>query len=253
MKFLIPSTATTAPGVYAIRTTLDARCYIGSTQNLRVRYHQHKAQLKKGTHHATRLQEFANEHGLDSLSFTLLELASPGQDLRQLEQHYFDTHRPFEPQFGFNNAPTAWGTLLATTEQKVVLSLSADLTQQVARLQPTTGISSRLTFLRMLLADAVHQYQARRDGTLLSLELQSGEAARFEEVAQERNTSLSALVRMLLLQECYQGRPLKTGGNDQALAEAVAQARGIRSPKLLLRSLLYDEAWRLGIKPQGVG
>jgi hypothetical protein len=188
-----------------------------------------------------------NEHGLDSLSFNLLQLATPGQDLRILEQQWFDTHRPFEPEKGFNNAPTAIGSRLADTDQKLTLSLSAELAQQVEALLVGSGISSRLTFLRTLLVDAVQQRQARRNGALVSLQLPAGEADRFEALAKHRHMSLPDLVRQLLLQDYYRGQRLAPGGNDKALAQAVAQARGMRSASTLLRTLLYDEAWRLGI------
>jgi hypothetical protein len=110
-----------------------------------------------------------------------------------------------------------------------------------------SGISSRLTFLRTLLVDAVQQAQARRNGALVSVRLPIGEADRFDALAQERKTSLPELVRHLLLQEYYRGQRLAPGGNDKGLAQAVAQARGMRHTSTLLRTLLYDEAWRLGI------
>ena len=250
MRFLIPTPSATSPGIYAIRSSVDERLYIGSAQNFKARYSQHKSQLKQGTHHAGRLQVLVNEHGLDTLSFNLLQLATPGQDLRILEQQWFDTHRPFEPEKGFNNAPTAIGSRLANTDQKLTLSLSSELAQQVEALLASSGISSRLTFLRTLLVDAVQQAQARRDGRLMSVQLQAGEADRFADLAQERKMKLPELVRQLLLQEYYRGQRLAPGGDDKALAQAVAQARGMRHTSTLLRTLLYDEAWRLGIKAQ---
>ncbi|MGI4823605.1 MAG: GIY-YIG nuclease family protein [Janthinobacterium lividum] len=248
---MIPSAA--SPGIYAIRSSVDKRLYIGSAQNFKARYSQHKSQLRQGTHHAGRLQVLVNEHGLDSLSFTLLQLATPSQDLRVLEQQWFDTHLPFEPEKGFNNAPNAIGSRLADTDQKLTLSLSlsAELAQQVEALLAGSGIGSRLTLLRTLLVDAVQQAQARRDGRLMSVQLQAGEANRFADLAQERKMKLPDLVRQLLLQEYYRGQRLAPGGDDKALAQAVAHARGMRHTSTLLRTLLYDEAWRLGIKAKG--
>jgi hypothetical protein len=251
MEFLIPTPSATSPGIYAIRSSVDERLYIGSAQNFKARYSQHKSQLKQGTHHAGRLQVLVDEHGLDSLSFNLLQLATPGQDLRVLEQQWFDSHRPFEPEKGFNNAPTAIGSRLADTDQKLTLSLSSELAQQVEALLAGSGIGSRLTFLRTLLVDAVSQAQARRDGRLMSVHLQAGEADRFADLAQERKMKLSDLIRHLLLQEYYRGQRLAPGEDDKALAQAVAQARGMRHTSTLLRTLLYDEAWRLGIKAKG--
>lgn len=247
MEFLIPIPSATSPGIYAIRSSVDERLYIGSAQNFKARYSQHKSQLKQGTHHAGRLQVLVNEHGLDALSFNLLQLATPGQDLRVLEQQWFNTHRPFELERGFNNAPTAIGSRLADTDQKLTLTLSAELAQQVEALLAGSGISRRLTFLRTLLVEAVQQAQSRRDGRLVNMLLPAGEVGRFEDMAKKRQISLPDLVRQLLLQEYYRGQRLAPGGNDKALAQAVAQARGMRNTSTLLRTLLYDEAWRLGI------
>ena len=85
-----------------------------------------------------------------------------------------------------------------------------------------SGISRHLTFLRTLLVEAVQQAQARRDGRLMSVQLPAGEVDRFEAMARERQISLPDLVRQLLLQEYYRGQRLVAGGNDKALAQAVA-------------------------------
>ena len=77
-------------------------------------------------------------------------------------------------------------------------------------------------FLCTLLVDAVQQVQAWRNGALVSLQLPSGEADRFEALAKNRHMSLPDLVRQLLLQEYYRGQRLVPGGNDKALAQAVA-------------------------------
>lgn len=95
--------------------------------------------------------------------------------------------------------------------------------------------------------DAVQQRQARRNGALVSLQLPAGEADRFEALAKHRHMSLPDLLRQLLLQEYYRGQRLAPGWNDKALAQAVAQARGGAQCQHLLCTLLYDEAWRLGI------
>lgn len=56
----------------------------------------------------------------------------------------------------------------------------------------------------------------------MSVKLQVGEADRFEDLAQERHIRLPELIRHLLLQEYYRGQRLAPGGNDKALAQAVA-------------------------------
>jgi hypothetical protein len=85
----------------------------------------------------------------------------------------------------------------------------------------------------------------------MSVQLPTGEVDRFEAMAREKQISLPDLVRRLLLQEYYRGQRLVAGGNDKALTQAVAQARGMRNTSTLLRTLLYDKAWRLGIGAKG--
>jgi len=102
----------------------------------------------------------------------------------------------------------------------LTLFFSTELTQQVEVL--LAGSGSRLMFLCTLLVDAVQQVQAWRNGALVSLQLPSGEADRFEALAKNRHMSLPDLVRQLLLQEYYRGQRLVPGGNDKALAQAVA-------------------------------
>lgn len=115
----------------------------------------------------------------------------------------------------------------------MTISLSAELAQQVEALLTGSGISSRLTLLRTLLVDAVQQAQSRRNGGLVNMQLPAGEADRFETLSKQRQMSLPDLVRQLLLQECYRGQRLAPGGNEKALAQALAQARGMRNDPTL--------------------
>lgn len=89
--------------------------------------------------------------------------------------------------------------------------------------------------------EAVQQAQAPRNRALVNILLPTGEADRFEALAKKRQMRLPELVRQLLLQKYYRGQRLAPGGNDKALA------RGMRNTDTLLRTLLYDEAWRLSI------
>jgi predicted GIY-YIG superfamily endonuclease len=64
MQFLIPTQHRAAAGVYAIRNSIDNRVYVGSALHLERRFLAHKRSLLKGGHHAARLQDFVNQHGI---------------------------------------------------------------------------------------------------------------------------------------------------------------------------------------------
>lgn len=61
-------------GIYAIRSYLDDRFYIGSAVNFWKRYSDHKNRLKNNKHPNRYLQAYSNKYGLDKLYFDLLYL-----------------------------------------------------------------------------------------------------------------------------------------------------------------------------------
>ena len=80
------------PGIYRI-TCPKGRSYIGSSVRPIVRWRQHRHELKRGRHHSPALQAIASAHGLDSLTFEVIENVEPEQ-LEAAEQGYFDRERP---------------------------------------------------------------------------------------------------------------------------------------------------------------
>ncbi len=61
-------------GIYAIRSKIDGRQYIGSAVNLKRRKYVHFLSLKKGNHCNTYLQNYINKNGADAVQFVILEL-----------------------------------------------------------------------------------------------------------------------------------------------------------------------------------
>lgn len=89
-------------GIYAITNRTTHEQYIGSTSNIPLRLKQHQALLRRGKHHARKLQEAWDRCGAENFRFELLERVADIQLLPSLEQRYFDHLQPT-----YNGADTA--------------------------------------------------------------------------------------------------------------------------------------------------
>lgn len=91
-------------GVYAITCVPTGEKYIGSTMDLRARWGNHKAHLKKGNHSSRRLQEAYDKHGPDQFTCELVEamtsealvsaLIALGEQMITTEQKWLDAEKP---------------------------------------------------------------------------------------------------------------------------------------------------------------
>lgn len=80
--------------IYAIRNTLNKKCYIGSTNDFYVRKNQHLVNLRANRHHSPILQHSYNKYGESVFTFEIIEIISDIKDLLWKEQHYLDTLKP---------------------------------------------------------------------------------------------------------------------------------------------------------------
>lgn len=105
-------------GIYKIWNIVDDRCYIGSAISFYNRYHTHKFNLLRGTHHSSHLQRFVDKYGFESLVFEIIEYTDRDR-LIEREQYYIDGLAP-----AFNTARIAGNTLgvLHTPESKKKMS-----------------------------------------------------------------------------------------------------------------------------------
>jgi group I intron endonuclease len=104
MRFCIPSEHAKASGIYIIRNSIHHKVYVGSTKNF---YQRHKAYISgfaRSKNVNSHLLNFANKHGIDTLSFELL-LLCPEDELLAQEQIFVDLHKSAQSQYGFNAAP----------------------------------------------------------------------------------------------------------------------------------------------------
>jgi GIY-YIG catalytic domain/NUMOD3 motif len=81
-------------GIYKITCTKNGYCYIGSSQDVPLRWRQHQNNLKRKAHHNTFLQRAWNKHGEAAFEFSLLENVPDTTLLLVREQHYFNTLSP---------------------------------------------------------------------------------------------------------------------------------------------------------------
>jgi GIY-YIG catalytic domain len=103
-------------GIYAIVNTLTQDRYIGSSHDMLNRFAQHKALLRRGQHHARRLQDAWDTYGEDAFVFVVLEALPDTDQLAAVEQQYLDTEQP-----AYNSATSAqnWLTFPPIAEERV--------------------------------------------------------------------------------------------------------------------------------------
>lgn len=80
-----------APGVYAIRCLVSGRVYIGSSQDIALRFKDHRTLLRTGKHHCIGLQRAWNKYGEIAFVVDVLELADQSI-LLEREQAWFDVY-----------------------------------------------------------------------------------------------------------------------------------------------------------------
>lgn len=81
-------------GVYMITNIVNGKIYIGSSNDIKKRWAQHKRELKNGTHDNPHLQNAWNLYGESNFKFEILEECSLKEQF-QKEQVYLDTFQPF--------------------------------------------------------------------------------------------------------------------------------------------------------------
>lgn len=77
-------------GIYAIRNTINDKCYIGSAENIWRRMSAHRSLLAKGTHHSRKLQRAWDKYGANVFVFELVEAVAQVDSLLDREQVHID-------------------------------------------------------------------------------------------------------------------------------------------------------------------
>lgn len=95
-------------GIYKIVNLLNGKIYVGSSKNVERRlYSHHRHLLRHNKHWNPHLQAAWNKDGESAFSFELLEEIRQINRLTKREQHWMDTLRVCDRDFGYNIAPKA--------------------------------------------------------------------------------------------------------------------------------------------------
>lgn len=99
-------------GVYCIRNTLNGKCLVASSRNIRARFNRHRMDLKTNSDRNEALQCDWNACGAEAFEFEILDLLDPAddpgydpsEDLEVLEMLWFEKLTPFGDK-GYNKPP----------------------------------------------------------------------------------------------------------------------------------------------------
>lgn len=75
-------------GVYSIRCKKNGRIYIGESENIEIRWCQHKMNLKYHTHHSKLLQDDYDKYGGDAFIWSVLGEYNNEQERKAAEKNY---------------------------------------------------------------------------------------------------------------------------------------------------------------------
>lgn len=105
-------------GVYLIRNLQNGKVYVGSATSFKIRWGNHRSDLKHGRHDNQHLQRAWVKYGEASFVFEILEGCFTSR-LIEREQHWIDHYRSFDRSMGYNISPTAGSTLGTTRTEEV--------------------------------------------------------------------------------------------------------------------------------------
>lgn len=109
-------------GIYGIKNLVDDKIYVGSSEDIKKRWNQHKYNLKKNIHINTHLQNAWNLYGAKSFKFEVLEEVD-SLDLYIAENKWMDELNTLDMKFGYN-MQTAQAGVQWTEETREKLSKS---------------------------------------------------------------------------------------------------------------------------------
>lgn len=98
-------------GIYKIENTISGKCYIGSSVNLRDRWREHRLKLRTHRHRSKHMQAAWDFYGEDAFIFVILEIVADAHDLLTREQHWIDTLKVCDREYGYNSTPVAGSRL----------------------------------------------------------------------------------------------------------------------------------------------
>ncbi len=110
-------------GIYAITNIQTQEQYIGSSYDIFLHLNQHKAALRRGIHHAKRLQKAWDKYGEAAFQFELLEEVTDHRVLESLEQQYLDAKQPIYNSSSVARNSSVLSQISPEQIQRVLLTL----------------------------------------------------------------------------------------------------------------------------------
>ena len=78
--------------IYKIINLENQKFYVGSTNNIKVRFRQHRKLLRGNRHHCKHLQASWNKYGEKKFTFVVIEEVVNKEDLQAIEERYLVEH-----------------------------------------------------------------------------------------------------------------------------------------------------------------
>ncbi len=87
--------------IYQIRNIANNKIYIGSTNNVRKRWNNHRSKLNNGKHENQYLQLAWQKYGENSFEFTIIEEVNDNKRIER-EIYYLNKKKSYERNIGYN-------------------------------------------------------------------------------------------------------------------------------------------------------
>jgi group I intron endonuclease len=94
-------------GIYKIRNKVTGKCYVGQSQHVKKRIHEHFRLLEKGSHVNHILQNSYNKYGKQAFDWTLEVECKSAKDLDDIENAFLQGNAHFDEPTYFNIANIA--------------------------------------------------------------------------------------------------------------------------------------------------
>lgn len=89
-------------GIYQIKNVVNNKFYIGSSNNIPIRWRQHKNHLNKNKHYNKYLQNSWNKYGQENFKFEIIELVDDEDLLFSAEQKWMNKTKSYDGNIGYN-------------------------------------------------------------------------------------------------------------------------------------------------------
>lgn len=119
--------------IYKIVNLVNDKFYVGSTTNKKVRFREHRKQLRGNRHHCKHLQAAWNKYGEEKFDFRVVEEVPDGADLAVAEDTWLQAH--FGKDYCYNSGSAAvapWRGVYGPDHFNFGKAMASDQKQQIS-------------------------------------------------------------------------------------------------------------------------